>query len=652
MLDECKGDKFFEILALFSTAVLKKSLASRRRDTAKTAVARKLATAVTLPGGHQESLLPLAVAHKAALVNILKRKDEKRRHLAQFERVLNQKQREISQRIRKCKDTPRAQRPAVAKKEADAIKKQLRDNWVGNHKWLDVMLYGDHVQADDAFLSSSFNKVWNMVEKGCKPEDVAPETGLLQDLQSRVEEQQTRMQRWRLFHDKMQQEEPSSSSDSRAGPLPAKEFRFDSHLSLQLRSMIPAHEPVNKLELRPEYQDILEEMHDELSRVASAKHDQSFVTLPRRRGSSLGASRSPLRRRQSRSDSLSKVPPSPPKTSKAILPCRKQSREAIPQRPLPRSEATATTPIDSEATLVGPASTFHPTTLHSTEPRVQQQRRSEPVEETSDPLPLVTSRVHTSRPIEPPSPSPSPSPPPTSYLASEPPVLDPAPLDLSEALAAQIVSSIGDATPSPIKRPQPRLSLLERTRLSMAHMSTFPAITESPQLPSPPLPSPPPAEPAPADAPALAQTLIERTRLSMAARPRASLAPREKRKSTAGPRRSFYPVNQFDTPRNRRSFQAIEDAKSGEHTPKEDLFGDDADYDRVFKSRPRVATSPTWGTPGDGQTGESGETEEGFDEGVTGLDLADVDADEDEEGFTQVWENSPLRRVGKGRMMN
>jgi hypothetical protein len=122
-------------------------------------------------------------------------------------------------------------------------------------------------------------------------------------------------------------------------------------------------------------------------------------------------------------------------------------------------------------------------------------------------------------------------------------------------------------------------------------------------------------------------------------------------------------VNQFDTPRNRKSIQIIEEAKSGEVTPKEDLFSDDIDYDRVFKSRPRVAHSPIMSPEEDARHGpgiaaHEDKREHGdanrldidaydgeYDEGVTGLDLGDVDA-EDEDGFTQAWENSPSRKAG------
>jgi hypothetical protein len=186
MLDECKGDKFYEILAIFSNAVLKKVLAARHGGERDAAVAKNLATASMLSADQQRSLLPLAIAHKAALVNVLKRKDEKRRKYMEFEGLLDKKAEDVDRRIRKSKDTPRAQRPAVSQKEADTVKKQLKDNWIGNQQWLDIMLHGDHVQAEDAFLNSRFDKVWHMVEKGRKLEDVAPETGLLEYRNSRT----------------------------------------------------------------------------------------------------------------------------------------------------------------------------------------------------------------------------------------------------------------------------------------------------------------------------------------------------------------------------------------------------------------------------------------------------------------------------------
>lgn len=147
-------------------------------------------------------------------------------------------------------------------------------------------------------------------------------------------------------------------------------------------------------------------------------------------------------------------------------------------------------------------------------------------------------------------------------------------------------------------------------------------------------------------------TLLERTRLSMATmsnRPRASIAPSQEtaRKQKRKSRSSLFPVNQFDTPRTRKSFEAIEEAKSGEKTPRESLLSGDVDYDRVFKSRPRIATSPIF-SPQKYDTYD-GDTDEGtYEEEITGIDLGDVDqSDDDNDGFTQTWAESPSRRAGK-----
>jgi len=106
MLDECKGEKFYEILAIFSNAVLKKVLAARDAGDADAAVARRLATATMLSGEQQRSLLPLAIAHKASLVNVLRRKEEKRKQYMEFHGLLDKKAEDINRRIRKTKDTP------------------------------------------------------------------------------------------------------------------------------------------------------------------------------------------------------------------------------------------------------------------------------------------------------------------------------------------------------------------------------------------------------------------------------------------------------------------------------------------------------------------------------------------------------------------
>ncbi|KAF2705709.1 hypothetical protein K504DRAFT_460412 [Pleomassaria siparia CBS 279.74] len=624
MLDECKGDKFFEVLAFFSTAVLKKVLAARPGSKRKTAVARVLSTAPTLSHDSQASLLPLAIAHRAALVNVLRRKEEKKRRFTEFERLLNAKTDEVNQRLKQCKATPRTRKSLIPEKETAAIKNQLKDNWIGNQKWLDTMLHGDDVQAKDAFLSARFADVWHMVEKGQKLEDAAPETGLLENLQSRVQEHQTRLQKWKSFHERMLEDEPKLSSAAPKSRTREMEFRFDDHVQLQLRLTNPPEtEPLQRGPLRSEYQNIILDMESGFSRVAKAKNDRLAVPQLHRRASSLKA-QSPERNRRRRSETTNR-PSSPVKSIKSGTLTRIHSRDIIPFR-LNRQES-AVTPLGSDATLVGQPSTLMRVAPPVASPvEIEVHDESSPMEKPSDSLPTDVSSA---------SPLAVRSPQPSSY-PSEPPTLSLPTLSHEEAMAEQIIFSIGDATPSPIKKPQPRLSLADRTRMSMAHASSFSPIVESP---SSPLSSPLPTILAPTLQPDHHPTLHERTMLSMAvtttANSRASLAPAQSNPHKSSARTSLFPVNQFDTPRTRKSIHIDEEASSREVTPKEELFSDDIDYDRIFKSRPRIATSPVFSPP---------QNDDEFDEGVTGVDLGDVDMSDEE---NEAWENSPSK--GKGR---
>jgi hypothetical protein len=674
MLDECKGEKFYEILAIFSNAALKKVLGARQRSVRDEAIARKIAVTPTLSAGQQQSLLPLAIAHKAALVNVLRRKEQKRRRYLEFEALLDRKTEDINRRIRKSKDTPRAKRPAVPQREADAIKKQLKDNWIGNQKWLDVMLHGDDVQAGEAWLGSRFDKVWRMVEHGRKLEDVTPEAGLLENLQSRVQEQQDRLEKWKIFHEQLKEEKREPESKTAKPSAGVKEFKFEDHLQYQLPSSKRNGQETKQIQ-RPampsDYEGVLREMSAELASASTTKTKRTAVPLTRRRTSSSHAQSPARSRKNTQSELRPQAPTSPVRTTRPLFQTKKSSFENVPVlRPSRNTRVTriTATPTDSEATLIG-----HTSALRSAEaasypvdsPAEDHEHwEPEPEPETTITIPEVIQEPPSSPPAaaaieQAPQPAEYPtSPEPTPPRPFEPPTpyVDPPSLNPEEALAEQIVNAIGEATPSPIKKPQPRMSmsLIERTRMSMARTHSFEPVAESPlPEPSPQLPELPTINPEPEGD--RRQTLLERTRLSMLAmesKPRQSLAPsskKDKRKS----RNSLFPVNQFDTPRTRKSFEIIEESRLSEteRTPKEVLFSDEVDYDRVFRSRPRVATSPVW-SPGveggyelGGEAGGYG-SEEDVD-GVTGIDLGDVDQDEDGEGFRESWADSPSRMRGK-----
>ncbi|EOA83995.1 uncharacterized protein SETTUDRAFT_118945, partial [Exserohilum turcica Et28A] len=662
MLDECKGDKFYEVMAIFSNAVLKKVLAARDGGARDAAVARRLATAPILSPDQQRSLLPLAIAHKAALLNVLKKKEEKRRKYLEFEGLLDKKAEDINSRIRKCKDTPRAKKPAVTQKEADVVKRQLKDNWIGNQKWLDVMLHGDGVQAEDAFLSSRFDKVWHMVENDRKLEDVAPETGLLENLQSRVREQQERLQKWKAFHDELQSDAAGTEKPANAkSAVPIQELKFDAHSQYQLPSSKEKVEDaaIKRPELRAEYRDILSDMETELSCAGTNKTGPISTIMPRRRTSPAKDTQSPVpRRKMTLSDSLPGSPTSPVVPPKPKHLSRPNSLHKVPtlSRP-PQHVSAGSTPIDSEATLIGQSSTRRSTpprpghVASPVETRYENGLTRERTPPTSirtngtsnvdSPEPTVTLTVQKASP----SPKRSPeSPPKPLILTFAPPVFD-----AEEAMADQIIDSIGNATPSPVKKPQPRmsLSLLERTRMTMSHSTSFSPVAESPD-PLPTMAPPPLPSASDDDTTTRHATLLERTRLSMTAtqslpRPK---KPTQRKSSTS--RQSLYPVNQLESPHPRDSTDHL-DHENIDGT--DQLFSDETDYDHVFKSRPRIATSPVWSPEGRRNSTDADEeyADDDDPDGVTGIDLADVDQDYDDDeegGYRGSWVDSPSQKRG------
>lgn len=93
MFDDCKGEKFIELLAVFSTLVLRKVVGSRAEG--KGSIARHLCLEKKLSVNEQQSFLPLAVAHRGALKTVLERRTMLRSRYRDFGHTLDMKDREV-----------------------------------------------------------------------------------------------------------------------------------------------------------------------------------------------------------------------------------------------------------------------------------------------------------------------------------------------------------------------------------------------------------------------------------------------------------------------------------------------------------------------------------------------------------------------------
>lgn len=139
--------------------------------------------------------------------------------------------------------------------------------------------------------------------------------------------------------------------------------------------------------------------------------------------------------------------------------------------------------------------------------------------------------------------------------------------------------------PTPLKH-QP--SLVERTRESMAlakaEEKAESGIARSEDVPSSPIHIPD-SLPSGSDLKLTGSaTLVERTRKSMSLLPVKSRAPRTPLSKKPS---KTYPINAFETPK------ASHAEMPGISSPPEESFGENAKYASVFKSRPKIALSPT-----------------------------------------------------------
>ena len=152
-------------------------------------------------------------------------------------------------------------------------------------------------------------------------------------------------------------------------------------------------------------------------------------------------------------------------------------------------------------------------------------------------------------------------------------------MDEDDAMAQRIISSVINAKPSPAKA---KPSLIERTRISMAVPISDIAECNEPRPPS----TTEHDQKATTTAPSISSiSLLERTRQSMSILPARAREPQKLRQSQS------FPINQCVTPR-RQQAEPNKEESGKDSTPRELLFTEEADYESVFKSRPRIKISP------------------------------------------------------------
>lgn len=626
MLDECKGDRVEEVLAVFSNVVLKKMLHTQGTSR-HPALAQQLALENFSYHGERAAVASLVVVHKASLGKHLREKEENRARYNDFSSLLDLNDRRIARRHEQLKQLVEDNDfdAKISGSEVMAIQAQVQKNWSGKPQWLESILYGDSKAHGEGLLSTRFEKVWRHVEDGTIG-DVEDRSGagLLEQLDARVKTQEHRLARWQDFGRSISSaKSPNLAVEIKHPPTQGQkiDLGFDLHQELHIgRSDLKEPVQSNSSSME-EYTRLVENMNAELAQVG--KPQAQIPPTPRRVISTVvlspqsGFPQVEKRTIQdegwsSASDSEEAFPASPNMIASTPANISTSGPHMLRRGRQNLADRSSTTPVQrfkfpERLSTVSPSKSVAKQVDLLSDPQTTPSQGSTPQEtfQSSSPSKSVTKRATSSTlalALPDPqafaymNPSGTPSPEKDSNLhldtgSMAPPPPPTASKDSESDLADAILDSMAAASPSP-KKQRHTLSLAERTRLSMSRASysqvSFDDEYDIPPSSRSPIKSPPLISPlaTPEVEPGLHEDLMERTRKSMAgfeqAQKKAQLERRRsvKEEKKRVQRSSYFPQVEEERESLMPDISAIE------------LMEGDPDYESVFKSRPKIATSP------------------------------------------------------------
>lgn len=610
--DDCKGERIQELLVSFSALVLRKVLSNGQGGRA--CIAARLATAKIVTVKEQKSFLPLAVAHRASLTALLHKKQDLREKYKNFGRTLNAKEQELDRRFEAVVSTQDfLDKNPIPDHTAARVSKLFEKNWQGDRKLVEVIAQGEELEMKDSLLDKPFSETWLQISAGTF--DGATGTswqGLLQDLEERVANQEARLTDWRNFRDAMKRDGKAASAASKTGSALMQLQSQDSDNQKQRDFVFSPRKSPRKSDWKVgEGMDETSPTHPKRKTQDELK-DRDSVFSPRKSPRKSmwpiedpGAETSPTHSRATlkQKQTESTTPQNGDFDGNSESPLRGQlfgiqvgdTAESSPHAPNAddTDESSFSEISDGQLHLSEPLEhSVRIGHMNSTQHSDQNEMSSTSNNEKDEPndlengfsdIPRQSDQSHrpytqygnlatlddedswiSSLPVEGKQ---------EDRNGSQPPNED-------DILAEQIVSMTINAVPTPAKS---RVSLMERTRQSMAFASPVGLRNLLPEGPTT-TPLPPPSKTShPVTDPRGPATLLERTRQSISLVPS---KPKGSRKSMLDRRTSkIYPTNQFETPQ--RQLERVT-----ELTPPEELLSPGAAYDSVFKSRPKIAYSP------------------------------------------------------------
>ncbi|KAF3768138.1 hypothetical protein M406DRAFT_229560, partial [Cryphonectria parasitica EP155] len=270
MLDECKGERLEEVLAVLSSAVLKKVIGQQKLNSNTCpAIAHTLALENRGLRKERADLDILILAHKVSLRKKLDQKAASRIQYKNLAKLLDMKEQSISNRRKAIQD--RHHLVNLPGDNESGIRRTVRNSWAGDEQWQEALMSGDSNSYRDNFLNMPFDRVWSRTGSNRLQELDGQGSRLVDQLDSRVRAQQERLSRWQKLrgdmfghHTDQARSADSASLDRQKGV----DLAFGIHESLQLDRTSPQKLAAGKAaRFGHDYSIFLQDMEMELSSV-------------------------------------------------------------------------------------------------------------------------------------------------------------------------------------------------------------------------------------------------------------------------------------------------------------------------------------------------------------------------------------------------
>lgn len=277
MLDDCKGDRLEELLATFSTAVVKKVLVDSLAAAGEsTPLAVELALENRGYMGEGTLLRPLIIAHRSSLARSLERRAEAAAKYRDFADLLSIKERNITRRREALRSRQEAGGESAGSASDDdrwRVRRAVRNNWSGSEAWMDTLFTGDASAKDTkGLLAAPYDRVWRRVQQGRLAELEEDSRGLLEQLDGRVAAQKHRLAKWHALRKEMATGHVPVSPRKRQEAEKTKQrgidLQFNAHKDLQVAGAAQEYASgTESRELHEDYTEIVRGLEMQLSKI-------------------------------------------------------------------------------------------------------------------------------------------------------------------------------------------------------------------------------------------------------------------------------------------------------------------------------------------------------------------------------------------------